>query len=101
MIAAVIAWLVAGLSGGVKALRSMSFLDGVFLIVSGLAMGLTWIMFGRALGHGHNELVLAMDAMSYLMVVILGCVFLRERLSARGIFGLILLSIGEWMILFM
>lgn len=98
-IAMVIAWIAALVAGGAKGFRSMTFLDGVYICLSGAGIGLSWICYRRALAYGMDHIVVFMDSLAVLAVIVLGCVFLRERLSVRGIVGVFLLVLGVWLML--
>lgn len=98
-IAMVIAWIAAFLMGGGKGFRAMTFLDGVLICLSGAGIGLSWICYRRALAYGTDHIVVLMDSLAVLVVIALGCVFLRERLCVRGTVGVFLLALGIWLML--
>jgi len=93
-IAFMVVWLTTFATGGYKGLRAMSFLDGVYLCLSGIAMGGAWYCFHNAYALGTNANVAIVERFDLVTAVVLGCVFLRERLSVRAIFGLIFMMIG-------
>ncbi len=98
-IAMIIAWIAAFLTGGAGGFRSMTFLDGIYICLSGAALGLSWICYRKALAYGVDYIVVILDSLAVLAVIVLGCVFLRERLSVRGVVGVFLLSLGIWLML--
>lgn len=99
VVAFVLVWIVAMVSGGANYLRSMSFLDGVWLCLGAAALGLSWFCLHFAKLYGPNAVVIHMDRMSFLAVLVLGCVILRERLSWKGVIGMVLLVIGVFLML--
>jgi len=98
-IAFVVVWIATFATGGYKGLRAMSFLDGVYLCFSGLAMGAAWYCLHLAYVYGINASVAMVERFDLVAAVVLGCVFMRERLSIRAIFGLIFMMAGFLLLL--
>lgn len=96
-VALFIVWLAAFATKGYKGLRSMSFLDGVYLCLSGASMGGAWYCFHEAYVMGIHTNVEMIECFDLVAAVVLGCVFLRERLTVRAIFGMIVMMIGFWL----
>jgi transporter family protein len=94
-----LAWLAAFLSG---ALREMPLLDRrplVFLILSGLATGFSWLFYFQALKHGPVSKVAPVDKLSVVLTVILAAVFLGEPANLRTALGCGLMLAGLWVML--
>ena len=72
----------------------------IFLVLSGIATGLSWICYFRALQIGPASVVAPVDKLSLLFAVVLAVVFLGERLSLYQWGGVILMSFGALMIVF-
>lgn len=66
----------------------------LFLILSGLATGASWICYYRALKLGPASQVAPVDKLSILLVAVFGVAFLGERLSARNWLGVGLIAVG-------
>ena len=66
----------------------------VFLLLSGLGTGASWICYFRALKLGPATLVAPIDKLSVVLVALFGAVFLGERPSAYGWLGIALISGG-------
>ena len=98
-IALILVWAVVFATKGYKGLRSMSFLDGVYLCLSGAGMGGAWYCFFKAYVLGTNTTVELIERFDLVAAVVLGCVFMRERLSVRAIFGMIFMMLGFWLLL--
>lgn len=98
-IALVLVWIVTFATKGYKGLRSMSFLDGLYLCMSGAAMGGSWYCLQKAYAMGVNAKVEMVEHFDLVAAVVLGCVFMRERLSVKAIFGMIFMMIGFWILL--
>lgn len=66
----------------------------LFLILSGLATGASWLCYFRALKLGEAAKVAPIDKLSVVIVAVIGCLFLGERLSAPGWLGVALIAAG-------
>lgn len=78
-------------------LRSPGFVSPkcyLFLILSGMATGASWICYFRALQMGKAAQVAPIDKLSVVLVAIFGCIFLGEKLSLPNWGGVILIAIG-------
>ncbi|MEZ5811967.1 MAG: EamA family transporter [Rhizobiaceae bacterium] len=66
----------------------------VFLVLSGLATGASWLCYFRALQIGKASQVAPVDKLSVVFVAIIAALFLGERLSVTGWSGIALISVG-------
>jgi len=66
----------------------------VFLVLSGLATGASWLCYFRAIQAGDVSKVAPVDKLSVVLVAVFAAVFLHERLSAREWLGVALVSAG-------
>lgn len=90
----VLAWGMAVGTGQQKHARQIDRRSWIFLILSGLATGGSWLCYYRALQDGPVSAVVPIDKLSILFTIILSGIFLRERLSRKALGGLILLVAG-------
>lgn len=82
--------------------KQISVIDGkswLFLALSGLATGLSWLCYYRALQMGSASLVAPIDKLSILVTVLFSYLFLKEKLSCRAVVGLALLTGGTLLLL--
>ncbi len=93
-IAAIVVWIVTLATGGYKGLRSMSFLDGVYICLSGVCVVGAWYCFFYGYLLGPNSTVALIEEFDLVASVMLGCVFLRERTMLRSVLGMLLLMLG-------
>ena len=98
-IAIILVWLVVFATRGYKGLRSMSFLDGIYLCMSGATMCGAWYCFYKANVLGSNASIEIVERFDLVAAIVLGCVFMRERLTVRAIFGMILMMLGFLLLL--
>ena len=94
LIIAVILALMVGISGKFVALDTVSPKAWVFLSLSALATGASWLCYFRALKLGPASLVAPVDKMSVVLVAVLAFVFLGERPSGPNWLGLLMISGG-------
>lgn len=90
----VMAWgmvFITGTQSGVKDISQKSWL---FLALSGLATGASWLCYYKALEMGEVSKVAPIDKLSIVFTLILAFVFLHETASAKSIIGGILIAIG-------
>lgn len=66
----------------------------LFLILSGLATGASWVCYFRALSMGDASRVAPIDKLSVVMVALFAAVFLGEKLSSTSWFGVVLIALG-------
>lgn len=95
----VMAWLVVLVSKKQKQLRSITFRDGMFIILSGIATGASWLCYYRALQLGQAGIVVPIDKLSIVVTVFFSSVFLNERLTPKAFFGLLLIVGGTLLLL--
>ena len=81
-------------TGQWQSLSSISTRSYVFLVLSGLATGGSWICYFRALKLGDAARVAPIDKMSVVLVAIFGVVFLGERLALPNWIGIALIAVG-------
>ncbi|GAA5541044.1 MULTISPECIES: EamA family transporter [Brucella/Ochrobactrum group] len=66
----------------------------LFLVLSGLATGASWLAYFRALQIGDAARVAPVDKLSVVLVALFGAVFLGERMSTINWFGIVLIGCG-------
>ncbi len=77
--------------GGITSIEKRSW---IFLILSGLATGASWLCYYKALQIGQASKVVPIDKMSTVLTLILAFVFLHEQFSIKSLIGSILLAAG-------
>ena len=68
--------------------------SGIFLILSGLATGASWLCYYRALQIGEASKVVPIDKMSVVLTLIMAFVFLHEQFTWKSAVGSVLITIG-------
>ncbi|HEY2987588.1 MAG TPA: EamA family transporter [Candidatus Binatia bacterium] len=93
IIAAVLAALLLA-TGQLQAHGNLSSRTILFLVLSGLATGASWVCYFRALKLGQASQVAPIDKLSVVLVALLGVAFLGERLSPANWVGIVLIAGG-------
>lgn len=87
-------WLMVFVVGSQDQLGSIDPNTWLFLILSGLATGASWLCYYRALQLGDASKVVPVDKLSVVMTLILAFVFLHEDFTAKSLIGCILIGAG-------
>ena len=77
--------------GGISMINKKSW---IFLILSGLATGASWLCYYRALQIGNASKVVPIDKLSVVITLILAFVFLHEEFTVRSLIGCVLIGTG-------
>jgi len=89
-----LAWGIVFFGGQIKELKDISKTNLLFLILSGVATGLSWIFYFKALETGEVSRVAPIDKLSVVFVLILSFVFLHEPVNIKVVAGGILIFAG-------
>lgn len=87
----VMAWIIVLMKGKAKLLKSLDGRELVFIALSGIATGASWLCYYYALGHGVVSVVVPIDKMSVAVTVLFSYVVFREKLSKKSLAGLFLM----------
>ena len=94
MVVVVMAWGMVFITHQQSSLRTISQKSWIFLILSGIATGASWLCYYRALQMGEASKVVPIDKMSVVITLVLAFVFLHEEFTAKSILGCILIGTG-------
>jgi bacterial/archaeal transporter family protein len=90
----IIAWVIAFFRGGTATLATLSKQNLVFLCLSGIATGLSWIFYFKALQLGKVSQVAPVDKLSVALAIVLSVLFLGEPLTWKEVAGAGLIIAG-------
>ena len=90
----VLAWGMVFLTNTQSGIFEISRKSWLFLILSGLATGASWLFYYRALQIGEASKVVPVDKLSVVITLVLAFVFLHEQFTEKSIIGCILIGIG-------
>lgn len=90
----VMAWGMVFLTSAQGGITSISKKSWIFLILSGLATGASWLCYYRALQLGEASKVVPIDKLSVVITLILAFVFLHESFTTKSFIGAVLITAG-------
>ena len=94
VVVVVMAWGMVFLTNTQNGITEISRKSWIFLILSGLATGASWLCYYRALQIGDASKVVPIDKLSVVITLILAFLFLHEQFTVKSIIGCILIGVG-------
>ena len=94
IVVVIMAWGMVFLTHAQNGLAEISKKSWIFLILSGLATGASWLCYYKALQMGDASKVVPIDKLSVVITLILAFVFLHEQFTAKSLIGWILIGAG-------
>lgn len=94
MVVVVMAWAMVFITNAQSGFSEISRKSWIFLILSGLATGASWLCYYKAIRLGDVSKVVPIDKLSVIFTLVLAFVFLHEKFNARSIIGCILIGAG-------
>ena len=90
----VMAWAIVFLKGKQGQIKSIDKKELLFISMSGVATGASWLCYYYAIQNGIVSVVVPIDKLSILISVAFSYIFLKEKISAKALFGLALMVVG-------
>ena len=94
------AWIIVLFQKKLPLVKAIDKKSWIFIALSGLATGLSWLCYYRALQEGRASLVVPIDKLSIVVTIVFSRIVLKERLSKKGMVGLLLVVTGTMALLF-
>lgn len=94
MVVVAMAWGMVFLTHAQSGISEISRKSWIFLILSGMATGASWLCYYRALQMGEASKVVPIDKLSVVITLVLAFVFLHEEFTAKSLLGCILIGAG-------
>ena len=94
MVVAVMAWGMVFLSHAQHGIGDISRRSWLFLILSGLATGASWLCYYKALQLGEASKVVPIDKLSIVFTMVLAALILHEQFTPKSILGCLLIAVG-------
>ncbi|KAA9035462.1 EamA family transporter [Ginsengibacter hankyongi] len=95
----IIAWGIAFFRGGITSIHSLTKQNIIFLCLSGIATGLSWIFYFKALQLGEVSQVAPVDKLSVALAIILSAIFLGEAITPKIAIGALLIIAGTFVLI--
>ena len=94
VVVVVMAWGMVFLTNSQNGIAEISKRSWLFIILSGLATGVSWLCYYRALQLGDASKVVPIDKLSVVLTLVLAFVFLHEQFTTKSLIGCILIGMG-------
>lgn len=94
VVVVVMAWGMVFLTNAQSGLSEISRKSWLFLVLSGLATGASWLCYYRALQIGEASKVVPVDKLSVVITLVLAFVFLHEQFTVKSFIGCVLIGAG-------
>ena len=94
VVVVVMSWGMVFLTNTQSGITEISKKSWIFLILSGLATGASWLCYYRALQIGDASKVVPIDKLSVVITLVFAFVFLHEQFTVKSVIGCILIGIG-------
>lgn len=94
VVVVLMAWGMVFLTNTQNGISTIGRKSWIFLILSGLATGASWLCYYKALQMGEASKVVPIDKLSLVITLILAAIFLHEPLTAKSIAGTVLIVLG-------
>ena len=94
VVVVIMAWAMVFLTNAQSGIGKISNKSWLFLILSGLATGASWLCYYKALQMGKASKVVPIDKLSVVITLILAFIFLHEEFTIKSLLGCILIGVG-------
>ena len=99
IVVVLMAWLMVFVTGSQNGLMDISKKSWIFLILSGLATGASWLCYYKALQIGEASKVVPIDKLSIVITVALAFLFLGEQITLKSLIGCSLIVAGTFVMI--
>ena len=93
------AWFMVFITGNQNGIVDISKKSWIFLILSGLATGASWLCYYKALQLGEASKVIPIDKLSIVITIILAFIFLGEQITLKTLIGCCLIVAGTFVMI--
>ena len=99
IVVVLMAWFMVFITGNQNGIVDISKKSWIFLILSGLATGASWLCYYKALQLGEASKVVPIDKLSIVITIILAFIFLGEQITLKTLIGCCLIVIGTFIMI--
>ena len=99
IVVVLMAWLMVFVTGSQNGFMDISKKSWIFLILSGLATGTSWLCYYKALQIGEASKVVPIDKLSIVITVALAFLFLGEQITLKTLIGCSLIAVGTFVMI--
>ena len=94
MVVVIMAWAMVFITNQQVGIKAISQKSWIFLILSGLATGASWLCYYKALQMGNASKVVPIDKLSVVITLVLAFIFLNEEFTTKSVIGCIMIGAG-------
>jgi len=94
MVVVAMAWGMVFITNAQTGISDISKKSWIFLILSGIATGASWLCYYKALQMGEASKVVPIDKLSVVITLVLAFIFLHEKFTPKSLIGCILIGVG-------
>ena len=95
----IMAWVMVFIFDGKSSILAISKKSWIFLILSGLSTGASWLCYYKALQIGEVSKVVPIDKLSVVITLVFAFIFLHEQLTVKSTIGAILIATGTFVMI--
>ena len=99
IVVVLMAWFMVFITGNQNGIVDISKKSWIFLILSGLATGASWLCYYKALQLGEASKVVPIDKLSIVITIILAFIFLGEQITLKTLIGCCLIVTGTFIMI--
>lgn len=99
VVVVLMAWGIVALTNAQSGIAEISKRSWIFLTLSGLAMGASWLCYFKALQLGDASKVVSVDKFSIVITLVMAAVFLHEQFTVKTIIGSVLITLGTFVMI--
>ena len=99
IVVVLMAWFMVFITGNQNGIVDISKKSWIFLILSGLATGASWLCYYKALQLGEASKVVPIDKLSIVITIILAFIFLGEQITLKTLIGCCLIIVGTFVMI--
>ena len=100
IVVVLMAWFMVFITGNQNGIVDISKKSWIFLILSGLATGASWLCYYKALQLGEASKVVPIDKLSIVITIVLAFIFLGEQITLKTLIGCCLIVTGTFVMIF-
>lgn len=94
----IMAWLMVFVTGKQREIKTIGKRNMLFICISGLTTGFSWLCYYKALQDGQASVVVPIDKMSILITIAFSYFVLKEKLTKKSLLGLVIMTMGTLML---
>jgi len=94
VVVVIMSWGMVFITNAQSRLNAISRKSWIFLILSGIATGLSWLCYYKALKDGSVSVVVPIDKLSIVITMVFAAIFLHEQFTTKSVIGLVLITAG-------